>query len=60
MSPKGSELAGWPIRLYKVSKSLELFGFAHLFESLKTYANDLMDKGESIEYNGRNPSVLFR
>ncbi|MGD0803600.1 MAG: hypothetical protein ABSA11_05950 [Candidatus Bathyarchaeia archaeon] len=50
----------WPIRLYKASKSLKLFGFDRLFESLRTYANDLMNKGESFEYNGRDLSLLFR
>jgi hypothetical protein len=50
----------WPIRLYKASKSLKLFGFDRLFESLRTYANDLMNKGESFEYNARDLSLLFR
>jgi hypothetical protein len=51
---------GWPIRLYKASKSLKLFGFNHLFESLRAYANDLMDNGESMEHNGRDLGFLFR
>ena len=59
--PQGDQSwQGWPIRLYKASKSLKLFGFDHLFESLRTYANDLMDNGESMEYNGRNLGLLFR
>jgi hypothetical protein len=51
---------GWPIRLYKASKSLKLFGFNHLFESMKAYANDLIDNGENMEYKGRDLSLLFR
>jgi len=51
---------GWPIRLYKASKSLKLFGFSHLFESLRAYANDLMDNGERMEYNVRDLGLLFR
>ncbi|OGD56865.1 hypothetical protein A3K78_01245 [Candidatus Bathyarchaeota archaeon RBG_13_52_12] len=51
---------GWSIRLYKASKSLKLFGFSHLFESLRAYANDLMDNGERMEYNVRDLGLLFR
>ena len=51
---------GWPIRLYKVSKSLKLFGFDNLFESMRAYANGLIGDGESLEYNGKDLRLLFR
>ena len=50
----------WPIRLYKASKSLKIFGFDNLFESIRAYAIELIDHGESFEYNGRDFSLLFR
>lgn len=52
--------ANWPIRLYKAAKSLRLFGFPEQFESLRLFANDLMRNGESMEYNGRDLSRLFK
>lgn len=52
--------ANWPIRLFKASKSLKLFGYLEDFESMKTYANDLMKKGANMEFNGRDLSWLFR
>jgi len=51
---------GWPIRLYKASKSLRLFGFDRFFESLKAYANDLIADGESMDYYGRDLNLLFK
>jgi hypothetical protein len=51
---------GWSIRLYKSSKSLKLLGFNHIFESMKVFANELIDKGENMDYNGRDLSLLFR
>lgn len=61
VTPHGDQgWQGWPIRLYKASKSLKLFGFDHLFESFRAYANDLIEGGESMEYNGRDLSLLFR
>jgi hypothetical protein len=50
----------WPIRLYKASKSLRLFGFDRLFESFRAYAKDLVDHGETMEYNGRDLGFLFQ
>ncbi len=49
----------WPIRLYKCSKSLKLFGFDAYFESMKHYANDLMQAGEDMRF-GRDLSWLFK
>ncbi len=50
----------WPIRLYKCAKSLKLFGCASQFESMKKYANDLMQQGKGMTYNHRDLSGLFR
>ena len=57
---KDQSWQGWPIRLYKASKSLELFGFTQLFESIKAFANELIENDENMEYNGRDLSLLFR
>ncbi len=66
---KGKQIVGpdrdqvwqdWPIRLYKASKSLRLFGFDLLFESMRTYARNLIENGESMEYNGRDLGILFQ
>jgi hypothetical protein len=48
----------WPIRLYKAARSVKLFGFAGEFASLRTLAEDLMSKGESMYYH-RDLSWLF-
>jgi len=50
----------WPIRLYKASKSLKLFGFEEQFESMRMYARDLMQKGKDMTYNGRDLSLFFK
>ena len=50
----------WPIRLYKAAKSVKLFGFNTEFESLRSYARDLISQGKSMIYSGRNLSDLFR
>jgi len=57
---KDQSWQGWSIRLYKASKSLKLFGFNQLFESMKAFAHDLIENGENMEYNGRDLSLLFR
>jgi hypothetical protein len=60
-NPKlNQEWQHWPIRLYKASKSLKLFGFEEYFGSMKMFAKDLMLKGNSMEYNGRDLSLLFK
>ncbi len=50
----------WPVRLHKAALSVQLFGYAEWFESLKTYAGDLMQQGERMEYAGHDLSWLFR
>jgi hypothetical protein len=50
----------WPIRLYKASKSLKLFGFSAEFESMRIFARDLMQKGENMTYDDRDLSLLFK
>ncbi len=50
----------WPIRLYKAAQSVKLFGYDDLFDSLKIYAQDLMNQGKVLEYNGRDLSWLFK
>lgn len=49
----------WPIRLYKCARSLQEFGFATEFNSVRKYANYLIKQGVSFVYNGRNLSTLF-
>jgi hypothetical protein len=49
----------WPIRLYKATKSVKLFGCKAEFESLKRLGRDLMDRGETMHYL-RDLSWLFR
>ena len=41
----------WPIRLYKATKSLKLFGYDDRFQSFRLYARDLMAKGVSMAYS---------
>jgi len=43
--------ANWPIRLYKATFSLQLFGFKEEYESMRKYALDLIKKGVSMTYN---------
>ena len=50
----------WPIRLFKASKSLKLFGFKEEFESMRMYAKDLIEKGEDMTYRGKDLSWLFK
>lgn len=49
----------WPVRLYKVALSVQLFGFDDYFNSFKKYALDLMQRGEAMTYNGNDLSWLF-
>ena len=52
--------ADWPIRLYKCSRSLKLFGYQSEFESTKKYAQSLLKEGVSFSYNGRDLAVLYQ
>jgi hypothetical protein len=49
----------WPVRLYKCAKSLKLFEYVTQFESMKTYANDLMRNGQNMTFKGHDLSRLF-
>lgn len=50
----------WPIRLYKCARSLKLFGFETEFQSMRTYAQDLIRRGTSMMYRGRDLGEFFR
>lgn len=49
----------WSVRLYKAALSVQLFGYNDYFESLKLYALDLIQQGESMSYSGFDLSWLF-
>lgn len=49
----------WPIRLYKATKSVKLFGCRTEFESLKSLGRVLLQRGETMHYL-RDLSGLFR
>jgi len=49
----------WPIRLYKATKSAQLFGCEMELASLKALGHDLMAKGEPMFYL-RDLSGIFR
>ncbi len=55
----GQAWSRWPIRLYKAGRSLQLFGYNQAFESLKAFALDLLNKGESLYYGKKNLALLF-
>ncbi|MEN9935660.1 MAG: hypothetical protein RLZZ387_2239 [Chloroflexota bacterium] len=55
----GQRWNNWPIRLYKAARSLQLFGFTAEFESLRTFALELMQRGEQLRFGGQDLSVLF-
>lgn len=60
LHPKpGQNWHHWPVRLYKAASSAKLFEYEELFDSLKLYAQELMNHGESISYNGKDLSWLF-
>lgn len=46
--------AHWPIRLYKCSRSMWLFGFEEHWQSCVNYAKYLHEKGESFWYSNRD------
>ena len=56
----GQSWHNWPIRLYKAAQSVKLFGLADTFESLRAYAQYLINNGETFIYNGRELSELFK
>ena len=48
----GQAWSHWPIRLYKAARSLQLFGRADEFESLRVFALDLIGRGERFQFGG--------
>ncbi len=56
---RGQAWSDWPIRLYKAARSVQLFGYADVFESLKAFALDLIQKGESLRYGRDDLARLF-
>jgi hypothetical protein len=42
------------VRLCKAGQSVRLFGLAHLFDSLQTYAQRLLEQGWAMEYSDRD------
>jgi hypothetical protein len=50
----------WPIRLSKMTKSLELFEINDLFRNAIKYGNMLIDQGKKFEYNRRDLASYFR
>ena len=49
----------WPVRLFKAALSCRLFGYQGQFASLRTYALDLMHKGEPFTFGRHDLSWLF-
>ena len=49
----------WPIRLYKMTRSLELFGKKQLHENAVKYGRELIRKGERFVYGGKNLAEYF-
>lgn len=56
---RGQSWHDWPVRLFKAAYSARLFGYEELFESLKQYAHDLMNQGQSMSFGGRDLAWLF-
>jgi hypothetical protein len=55
---RGQAWQEWPIRLYKATKSLNLFGFEQQFRSFRAYGRGLMAMGHSFDYT-RDIKSLF-
>jgi hypothetical protein len=49
----------WPIRLYKATKSVRLYGFPEEFASLRLFGQRLIKQGENMYYH-RDLSWLFQ
>eukprot|EP01006_Ploeotia_vitrea_P064631 TRINITY_DN88410_c0_g1_i1.p1 TRINITY_DN88410_c0_g1~~TRINITY_DN88410_c0_g1_i1.p1 ORF type:complete len:188 (-),score=18.43 TRINITY_DN88410_c0_g1_i1:61-624(-) len=56
---KGQQWQKRPIRLYKIAKSLKLFGCVKEFLSVRHYALSLIQRKESFKSFGRDLSALF-
>lgn len=55
----GQSWQNWPIRLYKATKSLKLFGCEPEFQSFRAYGQRLLAAGVSFEYS-RDLTWLFK
>jgi len=55
----GQSWRRWPVRLCKAARSVKLFGYQDLFESLRKYARELLERGESFSFAGHDLSGLF-
>lgn len=55
----GQSWQNWPVRLYKATKSLQLFGFEAEFQSFRSYGRLLLSRGVSFEYS-RDITWLFK
>lgn len=55
----GQGWQNWPIRLYKATKSLQLFGFKEGFQSFRNYGRLLLERGVSFDYS-RDITGLFK
>jgi hypothetical protein len=56
---RGQSWQDWPIRLYKATKSVKLFGFEPQFQSFRAYGRGLLAMGTSFEYS-RDLTYLFK
>jgi hypothetical protein len=50
----------WPIRLYKMANSLELFEMLELRNSAVLYALSIMNKGEHFHWRGKDLEGYFK
>lgn len=50
----------WPIRLYKVARSLAIFGFNDYYQSMRKYAQDLIKQKVKMTYGGSDLGVYFQ
>lgn len=56
----GQSWHNWPVRLFKAALAAKLFGLDAEFHSLRTYARDLMAKGEVFAFGRHDLSYLFK
>lgn len=46
--------ANWPIRWFKCTRSMQLFGQSEMYSACLAYGKELMAAGTSFHYNGRD------
>ena len=56
---KDQKWSNWPVRLYKASRSCFLFGQTDLYESLKKFAGELNNKGNSLKFSSTSAEAHF-